>query len=880
METKSHPAFYRQMEYLGERKLARFYPWILLGLVVLYLGTFPIFKTPMLVTIPAVVAGWFYYRRGGLVASILAIITNLFLINRGVEKLTWETLFQISNGILVGHVFVTFASIGVGFLRELIESHYQIDEQIQNRERHLILINMATRDILDGENLNDIYYRLLTYLTNLFTADYAYLSYWNEASHQMLLVASTRNLKQPVHHPLESEEEDIAMSILESGRALFIDNLQQSVHFANISSFKTLQQSTRSAILLPLMTKDYKFGVVTLAFDSLHRFNQEEIAYIELASHQITLALRSIHQEGMIKKQLREAETLANIEHALIESERIGVDTVLQLIVDAARDMIPNTQRVVLHLLDNEQKILVPRAVAGYSEAQTARLNMLFGEGIAGQVIATGEVATITDIRTDPRFKDQTIPVTFRSLIVVPIHSNERRIGTISVHSNNIGAFGSDETNLLSALGAQVALAIENANLLETTRQNYKEINTLYHLTQNLATSLDPDQLMKDAVEFLQNVFGYYHIQIYIIDNELGSLVARHGAGAIGNQLGEQGYSLSVGTGTIGHVAETGEPFFTNNVDDVVFFVGNPLLPYTRSEMVLPITINEKVWGVINIQEISSSPISQGQMKLMEAVTQQLAIALQKANLYAGLQASLNLEKAMRAQLIQSERLAVVGRLLASVSHELNNPLQAIQNALFLLKDEEKLSEQGQQDLDIVLSETERMVALIERLRSAYRPILVTDFQRVQLNNLIEDVYALIGTHMRHKKIAFELIPDISLPDVSGLPDQLRQVVLNLFLNAIEIMEPGGRLTVQTCNLPAQGEVLLSVKDTGPGIDPEILPEIFDPFVTSKKTGTGLGLTITHDIIEQHHGRIAAENDPRGGAVFNVWLPIDQKDEA
>jgi len=135
---------------------------------------------------------------------------------------------------------------------------------------------------------------------------------------------------------------------------------------------------------------------------------------------------------------------------------------------------------------------------------------------------------------------------------------------------------------------------------------------------------------------------------------------------------------------------------------------------------------------------------------------------------------------------------------------------------------------------------------------------------------------------MRQKEIAFEFFPTPDLPNILGLSDQIRQVALNLFLNAIEVMQPGGCLTVQTRALLPQNEVLLSVKDTGPGIDPQILPRIFDPFITSKHTGTGLGLTITHDIIEQHHGRITAENDPegRGGAMFNVWLPIDEKGPA
>jgi len=875
MENKSHFVHLHVFENFGERKLERFYPWILLGLVILFVGTFSIFKAPILVTVPAVVAGWFYYRRGGAIASTLAIAVDLVLINMYTEKINGDTIFQLANGILLGHVFVALASVGIGYLREIIESHYQTDKQIYNRERHLILINMATKDILAGNDLNDTHYRLLTHLTNLFTADYAYLTSWDDALQQITLVAATTVLNKPEHGArLNTEEANMILSTLESGHVLFIDDFQRSGFFTNPSIFKTLHPSTRSVMLIPLITKDYKFGAVTLAFDSLRRFEEEEINYIELTSYQVTLALRSIYQERKINKQLKESKTLANIEHALSKGERIGVDAVLQLIVDSAKDIIPKTQRVVLHLLDDERNILIPRAVAGYRDGPTEKLNMPLGEGVAGQVIATGKVATIADIRNDPRFVSQTLPVSFRSLIVAPIQSNDQRIGTISVHSDEIGIFGSDETNLLSALGVQAAIAIENANLLETTQEDYKRINTLYHLTQNLAASLDPDQLMKDTVEFLQKEFGYYHVQIYIVDNETESLVARHGAGAIGNQLAERGHSLQVGTGTSGHVAETGLPFFTNNVDNVVFFMRNPLLPDTHAEMVLPIIVNNKIWGVINIQEISSNLFSQKQTKLMEAVTQQLAVALQKANLYSELQTSLQLEKTIRAQLVQSERLAVVGRLLASVSHELNNPLQAIQNVLFLLKDEEKLSTQGRQDMEVILSETERMASLIGRLRDTYRSTQAEEFRDVNINPLVEDVFALISTYMRHRKIAFEFIPEPELHPISGIPEQIRQVLLNLFMNAVESMNKGGKIIVQTQNILERDQILLTVTDTGTGISPDVFDGIFDPFVTNKETGTGLGLTITRDIIFHHQGDIHAENNLKGGATFMIWLPI------
>jgi signal transduction histidine kinase len=260
------------------------------------------------------------------------------------------------------------------------------------------------------------------------------------------------------------------------------------------------------------------------------------------------------------------------------------------------------------------------------------------------------------------------------------------------------------------------------------------------------------------------------------------------------------------------------------------------------------------------------------------AIANQLAINLHEANLYTNLQESLKQEQEMRSQLIQSERLALVGRLLASVSHELNNPLQAIQNALFLIKDEIGLSNQGRQDMDIILSETDRMATLIERLRLVYKPVREKDFQLLQVNALVDDIYLLISAHMRRKEISFDFQPDPNLVPISGIPDQLIQVLLNIFLNAVEAMPVRGHLSVRTETLPGENEIMIIIKDTGPGIDPELLPNIFNPFVTNKDSGTGLGLAISHDIVEQHTGRIEATNDPQGGAVFTIWLPVRQKE--
>jgi signal transduction histidine kinase len=170
------------------------------------------------------------------------------------------------------------------------------------------------------------------------------------------------------------------------------------------------------------------------------------------------------------------------------------------------------------------------------------------------------------------------------------------------------------------------------------------------------------------------------------------------------------------------------------------------------------------------------------------------------------------------------------------------------------------------------------MSTLIERLRSTYRPIQAEDFLPTQINNIIEDVYALITTHLRHNEIVYEFYPDPTVPFIPALPNQIRQVILNLLMNAVEIMTSGGKLTVSTKLLRDSNEVLLSVSDTGPGIDPDLLPNVFEAFITNKQRGTGLGLTISYDIVMKHHGRITAENNPEAGALFQVWLPINNRE--
>jgi signal transduction histidine kinase len=854
-----------------------------LGLTLLYILAFsPLFyffgpASGILVIIPVGVIGWYFGTIAGLIAGAIGIVLDgmFFFLFQG---------FSATSSLIMGlpaYFLVLVAGYAGGQLKKNIAEHDVTRNELMSRDRFLSLMGMATRDILDPLFPDKSYFFLAHHLQNLFVADYAYLTTWDATQGKLNLLVSTQDRENYFTDiVLESSKVSDTSVLVGKKQALVINKKPVSMQVIDLSKLTDLALSDQTELAVPLVAGEYKFGMANLGFETSRVFSREDILYAQLVASQIALALWVAERDNLIKKQLREANALSKIEQTLSKTEQVGLETMLQLIVDSAQELIPAAEQVVLHLLDDPLGLLIPRAVAGPGKQPIKKLSMTKGEGIAGQVIAAGDSISIPDVYKDSRFLQQTTPIKFRSLVVAPIKkSQDDVIGTISIESGRSAAFTPDDCRLLDALGIQAAIAIENADLLEATRKDLQEINALYQISRSLADTLDTDQLMTDVTKLLSDIFGYYHVQIFVADPQSGELVVRQASGENASQIMEAGYRLEIGAGIVAHVAEFGEPVITNNVKDTVFFVPNPFLPDTQSQLTVPIKINSQVVGVLDIQEKLPRQLSQRQMKLMIAVADQLAVALQKANLYEDLQISLHQEQAMRNKLVQSERLTIAGRLLASVSHEMNNPIQTIQNALFLLRDEIGVSDQGKQDLEIVLAESERMAAMLARLRTTYQPVNQNEFQPVQINDLIRDTYALVATHLRHNTISYQFLAASDLPAIQGLENQLKQVIINLVMNAVDAMPEGGQLTLSTQFLPKNDEILVKVADTGTGIKALILPTIFEAFVTTKERGTGLGLAISSEIVLKHHGRIIAENNPGQGATFSIWLPIRSGDQ-
>ena len=242
-------------------------------------------------------------------------------------------------------------------------------------------------------------------------------------------------------------------------------------------------------------------------------------------------------------------------------------------------------------------------------------------------------------------------------------------------------------------------------------------------------------------------------------------------------------------------------------------------------------------------------------------------------------QAEIELQR-KRNELALAQRVAALGQLSSALTHELNQPLGAIlRNAEageLLLRQEPPDLAEVREILRDIKADDDRAAAVIDRLRSLLRHREI-QFESIAPQQLIHQVVALLGVELQAHQVDLRLTTPQDLPNVRGDRIHLQQVLLNLLLNSLEALNsmPAGSRHIEIGAVRRNGGLVeVTVRDTGPGIEPDMLPVLFEPFLTSKTKGTGLGLAISRTIVEAHGGRIHAENDLGGGACVRIELPV------
>ena len=389
-------------------------------------------------------------------------------------------------------------------------------------------------------------------------------------------------------------------------------------------------------------------------------------------------------------------------------------------------------------------------------------------------------------------------------------------------------------------------------------------LEALFSIGTEISSTLQLDEVLTRIVAHACRLMEARVASLLLIDRQEGTLhpAATHGASDAYLALPNREVSSSL----IGEVITTGRPL---HILDVRKETRYRVSDVARQEglctlLSVPLRAKDTVVGVLNVYTAQPRDFDEDALRLLTLLASQSAIAIENATLHRD-------EMETREQLRQSEKLAALGTLSAGLAHELRNPLNTVSMLMYAMGRDMSAEDRFSPDVAVIQGELRRMSLLIEQFLAFARP-QPPHFQRERIEEIMEETLLLIGPEARTRGIAVRKEWTKDLPLVWADGTQIKQVFLNLLLNALQAMAHTGTLTVRLS--VSGGSLLTAIMDEGEGISPEVKAKLFEPFFSTKQGGTGLGLSISQRMIEGHNGRLRLFSQPGIGTSAIVRLPL------
>lgn len=477
----------------------------------------------------------------------------------------------------------------------------------------------------------------------------------------------------------------------------------------------------------------------------------------------------------------------------------------------------------------------------------------LDGRGITVRAARTGETQLVYDTRLDPDYLQDMDAEIRLSELDVPIKVAGKTVAVINLEDRRPNAYTEEDRRLIEIYSQHVASALQRI----THQAREKRINARLRALNRNAGSLSKakilNQVYDHAISILRDDFGYRWAGIALVEGDIVRYV-RHMA----VKLGPDDYLNLDGKGVTVRAVKTGEtqlvPDARRDSDYIKLIqVGAPFL----SELAVPVWVEGQVYAVINLEEHTVDAFSEEDRDLVELLALHMGTAITLIN---------ERERHSEQQTAQvRELLEGVQRINSMVRHDLKGPLSTIKNAAYLIRDSPK-------DTDEYLTMINRSVDYAVNILEDMKNIAVTPVIQRTLNNLVDLLDQSLSAAGIPPDITVVKQYESPIIDVSVDATSLRRVFDNLIKNAVEASPGEGTVTITVSQ--KDHEVEVTVADTGTGMPPEVLKEIFRPFYTTKPTGTGLGLSICKRIMELHDGTITVKSRVGDGSVFTVRLPM------
>ncbi len=509
-------------------------------------------------------------------------------------------------------------------------------------------------------------------------------------------------------------------------------------------------------------------------------------------------------------------------------------------------------------------------------------------EGVIGWAIKDCEVKYVPDVNNNRYYIKHRIKLKTKSECTIPLKQKNIIIGALDIQSDAIDAFSDEDIHILNIVADQLSVALQNAKLYGEATRQAERLSAVNTMAEAVNTTLKSDELLEKAYGIIKDLFSFDVFYLALYDEKNETLDYRI---FIDKKIRKEPARKHLNEGHVSalQVIKSRKALNIENLSE--YLKDSPdikqqeiaELPITL--LAVPLRIGERITGVISIQSYSKNVYSKEDEEFLYTLADQIAIALENARLFKNLRNELIQRKNVEDQLVQAQKMEAVGRLAGGIAHDFNNLLTAIIGYTDLLftevTDEHIISE-----LTEIKKASRRAATLTSQLLAFSRKQFLS-LEILDINRVVMDMESMLRRLIR-EDIDLEIVLSRDPCLVKSDRGQLNQVIMNLAVNARDVMPKGGKLTIETANVELGEEyikehldvrpgyyVMLAVSDTGSGMDRETIKHIFEPFFTTKEPGkgTGLGLSMAYGIIKQSNGEIYVYSEPGKGTIFKIYLP-------